>query len=69
MTICTSRFESLLRTTAKAKGFPDLSIVTVSHPIGGIDLAEVKKKADGANNDVITILTTPLEKRRVSPAS
>jgi len=56
-TICTSRFDSLVRTTAKAKGFANLRIVTVPHPIGGIDVTAVKKKADDAINGVIEILT------------
>ena len=59
MTICTSGFASLLKRTGEAKGFPYLAIVTVSHPIGGIDLTEVKKKAEGAIKDIMEILTHP----------
>ena len=61
-TLCTSGFASLLRRTSEAKGFPRLAIVAVPHPVGGIDLAEVRKKADGALSDVIRVLTEPLEK-------
>jgi hypothetical protein len=55
VTACTSGFASLLKRTGEAKGFPHLAIVTVSHPIGGIDLTEVRKKADGAIKDMIEI--------------
>jgi hypothetical protein len=56
VTVCTSDFFSLLKRTGEAKGFPHLAIVTVSHPIGGIDLTEVRKKAEGAIKDILEIL-------------
>lgn len=62
VTVCTSGFASLLKRTGEAKGFPHLAIVTVSHPIGGVGLPEVKKKADGAIKDIIEILTNPSRK-------
>ena len=61
-TVCTSGFASLLKKTSEAKGFPNLAIVKVSHPIGGVELAEVRKKADGAISDIIKVLTEPSEK-------
>jgi hypothetical protein len=62
VTVCTSGFASLLKRTGEANGFPHLAIVPVSHPIGGIDLTEVRKKAEGAINDIIKVLTEPSEK-------
>jgi hypothetical protein len=62
VTLCTSGFASLLKRTGEAKGFPHLAIVTVSHPIGGVGLPEIKKKADGAIKDMIEILTNPSRK-------
>ena len=62
VTVCTSGFASLLKRTGEAKGFPHLAIVTVSHPIGGVGLPEVKKKADGAIKEIIEILTKPSRK-------
>jgi hypothetical protein len=59
VTVCTSGFASLLKRTGEAKGFPHLAIVTVSHPIGGVGVPEVKKKADGAIEEMIEILTNP----------
>ena len=61
-TVCTSDFASLLKRTSEAKGFPNLAIVTVSHPIGGVELSKVREKADGAISDIIKVLTEPSEK-------
>ena len=61
-TVCTSGFASLLKKTSEAKGFPNLAIVIVSHPIGGIELSKVREKADGAFSDIIKVLTEPSEK-------
>jgi len=61
-TVCTSGFASLLKRTSEAKGFPSLAIVAVSHPIAGIDLAEVRKKAEGIFEDIIGFITRPLGK-------
>ena len=43
-------------------GMPDLVTVNVPHPIGGIDLEEVRKKARNALHDLIEALTMPQEK-------
>jgi len=61
-TVCTSGFASLLKKTSETKGFPNLAIVTVSHPIGGIELSRVREKADGAFSDIIKVLAEPSEK-------
>ena len=37
-------------------------VVIVPHPVGGIDLKEVAKKADDALEDLIKAITTPREK-------
>jgi len=56
VTICTDRFEILARTTAKGMGMPNLSLVVVPHPIGGIDPEEVKIKADDIFDVVVARL-------------
>jgi hypothetical protein len=61
-TVCTSGFASLLKKTSEAKGFPNLAIVKVSHPIGGIELSKVREKADKAISDITKVLTEPSEK-------
>ena len=53
MTICSDRFEFLARYTAKSLGMPDLPLVIVPHPIGGLSPEEVKAKADGIIDNVI----------------
>ncbi len=58
-TVCTSGFASLLKGTIEAKGFPHLAIIKVSHPIGGVDPAQIRKKAEGAIQDIVAILTKP----------
>jgi hypothetical protein len=36
---------------------PDLAIVVVPHPVGGIDPKEVERKADNIIEDIIKSLT------------
>ena len=43
----TDAFVSLGRTAAAALGLPHLPLITVSHPIGGVAAADVRKRADG----------------------
>lgn len=64
VTISTSNFASLIKETAGGKGFSDLPIVSVSHPIGGIDPYTIKKKADEAIEDLVKGMTVPSESRR-----
>lgn len=45
-----------MRTTAQASGFPHMAVVSVPHPIGGLEAVELKKKADDALENVIEIL-------------
>ena len=57
MTVCTNRFETLARATATGLGIPDIPLVVVSHPIGGISVQEVITKADSILDKVISRLT------------
>jgi hypothetical protein len=68
-TVCTSGFASLLKKTSVARGFPSLAIVAVSHPIAGIDLGEVRKKAEGALENIVEVITQPLGKQPERRAS
>jgi len=56
--ICSSDFESLVKTTAEAKGFPDFARITIPHPIAEKDAGVIRKKADDAIEDLIRVLTT-----------
>ena len=56
MTICSNRFETLARATATGLGMPDLPLVILPHPVGGISAEEVIAKADGILDKVIARL-------------
>jgi hypothetical protein len=43
---------------AQSKGMPDLPIVTVPHPMGGIQAEEVKQKTDMVTDKIIEVLTS-----------
>ena len=60
--ICSSNFESLVETTAEAKGFPNFARVTIPHPIAEKDAGVIRKKADDAIEDLIRVLTPSSEK-------
>jgi hypothetical protein len=53
----TEAFASLGRTAAAALGVPALPLVTVDHPIGGVDRASVAARADAIVDRVIDALT------------
>ena len=57
-TICTTSFSALLKTTAKAKGFIDMPLVVVTHPIALNDNDAIRQKADGAMDDVVRTLVS-----------
>ena len=61
-TVCTDEFVALGKAEAQASGLPYLAMITLPHPIGGIDLKEVVKKAHDAMEDMIKILTISREK-------
>jgi hypothetical protein len=53
VTICSNRFETLARATAAGLGMPNLPLVIVPHPIGGISAEEVIAKADSILDNLI----------------
>jgi len=57
LTVCTNRFEALARATAAGLGIPNIPLVVVSHPIGGIGSEEVIAQADSILEKVISGLT------------
>ncbi len=61
-TICSDEFVDLGKAEARAAGMPYIALITVPHPIGGIALKEVVKKADDALGDLINLLTMPRDK-------
>ncbi|MFC1534796.1 hypothetical protein ACFL7M_15690 [Thermodesulfobacteriota bacterium] len=61
-TICTSNFSFVIKATASAKGFPDIALVTLPHPIAENDDDIIREKADDNIEELMQILTTPTEK-------
>jgi hypothetical protein len=64
-TICTTSFSALLKTTAKAKGLVDMPLVVVTHPIALNDDVAIRRKADGAMEDVVRTLVAEKTKTAV----
>ncbi|MCZ7574186.1 MAG: hypothetical protein M5U01_37020 [Ardenticatenaceae bacterium] len=56
-TICTDAFAGLARDEAAAGGLPDLPLVVIPHPLGGLTAAEVHSKAEEALTQVVQVLT------------
>ena len=45
VTVGTDAFERLAALQSKAMGHPDLAVIVVEHPLGGIEPEEVRAKA------------------------
>ena len=54
--ICSTPFEKLGRTQAKVLGVPDLPIVMIEHPLGGIAIEAVRARAAQASPVVLSLL-------------
>ena len=46
--ICSEPFLTLARNQARTFGVPDLPLIVIPHPLGGIEMAEVKARAERA---------------------
>ena len=57
--VATASFESLASGVAETLGLPDLRIVSVEHPLGGIDENAVLDRADAAVEPALRLLTGP----------
>ena len=55
--MATTSFEALAAAVAETLGVPDLRIVAVDHPLGGIDEAAVMVRADAAVEPTLRLLT------------
>ena len=55
--MATTGFETLAAGVAETLGVPDLRIVAVDHPLGGIDEAAVAVRADAAVEPTLRLLT------------
>ena len=57
MLVATSALSDLAAQTAAELGLPDLRMVSVAHPIGGVDPDEIRRRADSVVDEVLALLT------------
>ena len=56
-TVCTDRFENTARAMARMWGNPDYPVIYTDHPIGGLDRASVRLRAEGLLDQVVSVIT------------
>jgi hypothetical protein len=54
--ICSTPFEKLGRAQARVLGVPDLPLVVIEHPLGGLGMDDVRTRAAQAMPAVIDLL-------------
>lgn len=54
--ICSEPFLRLAQTQARVFGVPDLPIILIPHPLGGIDLEGVKSRAEAAVPQAVRLI-------------
>jgi hypothetical protein len=54
--ICSTPFEKLGRAQARVLGVPDLPLVMIQHPLGGLEIDDVKARAEQAMQKVVELL-------------
>jgi hypothetical protein len=59
--ICSTPFEKLGRAQARVFGVPDLPLVMIRHPLGGLELDDVRARAQEAVPAVVDLLRGRLE--------
>ena len=56
MVICSEPFVQLGRTQSKVLGVPDLPLIVIKHPLGGLALNDVKARADSVLAQLLDVL-------------
>lgn len=54
--ICSEPFLKLGKNQARVFGVPDLPLIVIPHPLGGISLDEVKARAENALPHLVALL-------------
>ncbi len=54
--ICSEPFITLAQTQARVLGIPDLRLVMIPHPLGGLTLDKVRERANIAVPQVIRVI-------------
>ena len=55
--VATEALRNLTDQKAHDLGLTDLRVVSVAHPIGGVDPDEIRRRADGVVDEVLALLT------------
>jgi hypothetical protein len=56
--ICSDPFRALGKTQAKVLGAPDLPLIMIPHPLGGLSIEQVQGRAEIAAPQIIDLLRT-----------
>jgi hypothetical protein len=54
--VCSTAFKKLGETQAKIFGVPDLPLLLIPHPLGGLDLNSVKGRAEVAAPQLVKLI-------------
>jgi hypothetical protein len=54
--VCSTAFQKLGQTQAKIFGVPDLPLLVIQHPLGGLDLESVKGRAEVATPQLVKLI-------------
>jgi len=54
--VCSTAFQKLGQTQAKIFGVPDLPLLIIQHPLGGLDLDSVKGRAEVATPQLVRLI-------------
>ena len=54
--VCSTAFKKLGETQAKIFGVPDLPLLIIPHPLGGLDLDSVKGRAEVATPQLVKLI-------------
>ena len=54
--VCSTAFQKLGETQAKIFGVPDLPLLLIAHPLGGLDIDSVKGRAEVATPQLVKLI-------------
>ena len=54
--VCSNAFLKLGETQAKVFGVPDLPLLVIPHPLGGLDLESVRGRAEAATPQLVKVI-------------
>jgi len=60
--VCSDSFMKLGKAQSKVFGVPDLPLLEIKHPLGGLDMAKVRERAEAALPQLYAFIRTAGEK-------